>query len=278
MIDNCQSNEKSSTEYLKNKYRNLELYKIDQANAGVARNVGLSKVKTKWVLFADSDDVFLPDLFDRIRPFLDIDSDVVYFPPEFKSDITRKRDYRQHYKKIIGKYIEKPSKRAEWRIRLTFDVPWSKLIKYKYIEDNNLRFEATKKQNDTIFSQKLGILAEKNTISSVPIYTAIDNSDSITHNLEKEYFKDAVSVKIRSYKLKMSCVDKKILKQSNDLLFYEPFQTIVKSFNIYRNPSFTYDIFLEFKKNGVPIVTPFVIRTGLRRILSGLKRVLKLEV
>ncbi|KAA6303909.1 putative glycosyltransferase EpsJ, partial [termite gut metagenome] len=47
--------------------------------AGYARNVGLSKAKGKWLLFADADDFFCEFLLQNIDKYLNANVDVVYF-------------------------------------------------------------------------------------------------------------------------------------------------------------------------------------------------------
>lgn len=49
--------------------------------AGASRNVALKKAVGKWILFADADDFFTEDFYEKLVPYLDSDYDLVYFPP-----------------------------------------------------------------------------------------------------------------------------------------------------------------------------------------------------
>ena len=254
---------------IREKNPNVKFYKSPRNGAGAARNFGLAKAKTEWVVFADADDFFMPDFFQIVSSYFESDYDIVYFSPKFESKVLNPKDYRWSYAKMIHKFIDNPTKENEWRVRLTFDVPWSKMLRRQYILDKHLEFDNTKKQNDTIFSQKAGIFAAKVLISDEVIYCAVDNDKSITYQLSKSYFEDALGVKIRSYNLKMKLLNKEILKKSNDLIYIEPIMTIIKSFKLYKETNYTYKIYKKFRENNISVISFIVLRICLYKLLKS---------
>lgn len=255
---------------IQEKNPNIKFYKSPNQGAGLARNLGIAKAETEWIVFADADDFFMPDFFRVVSSYFESDSDIIYFSPMFETEIVNPKDYRWSYKKMIRKFIDNPTKENEWKIRLTFDVPWSKMLRRQYILDKQLEFDDTKKQNDTIFAQKAGIFADKVIISNEVIYCAVDNNKSITHQLSKPYFEDALSVKIRSYNLKMKLINKKFLRNYNDLIYIEPIMTIIKSFKIYKEIAYTYKTYQIFREHNIPVFSFTVLHICLNKLTEKL--------
>ena len=84
--------------------------------AGYARNVGLDHAKGKWILFADSDDFFVEDMYDIICSYVDSETDVIYFKSNsvLSADINREAKRNAHVNKIINQYLIDGD---EWPIR-----------------------------------------------------------------------------------------------------------------------------------------------------------------
>ncbi|MFV0557788.1 MAG: glycosyltransferase family 2 protein [Enterococcus sp.] len=256
IVDNTPDYNISALEKLKKKNRFVEIYQIETGGAGAARNLGLEKVVHEWVLFADSDDIFLEGFYEKILSVLDGAYDVVYFAPQYEG-IARNcygaLDHRTRYAELVETFNNEQSEVNEWTLRLRFDVPWSKLIKYDFLQKNNIYFDCVKKQNDTIFSQKVGLLAQKVQISPLNIYCTIDNPHSITHQLSKDYYEDAVEVRVRSCLMQRERVSKAFLKECNPKIFLLPLATIRESYRFYRSLGYSLQILNRFKQNKVPI-------------------------
>ena len=140
----------------------------DKKGAGSARNVGLRHATGEWLLFADSDDIFLDSMHEEITKFVDSDYDIVFFPPY----IDRSQGIReavQKYKAICKAY-QQGVEGADTLLRYQFVAPWSKLIRHRLVKENRIQFDEVMFSNDVMFSTRCGCYASKITASSNPIY------------------------------------------------------------------------------------------------------------
>lgn len=49
--------------------------------AGTCRNIGIDSSDGKWLIFADADDYFMPELYTNLKEYVDKLYDIVYFTP-----------------------------------------------------------------------------------------------------------------------------------------------------------------------------------------------------
>lgn len=47
-------------------------------SAGSCRNIGLEHAKGKWILFADADDYFLPNMYDVVKSYFETNYDIIF--------------------------------------------------------------------------------------------------------------------------------------------------------------------------------------------------------
>lgn len=144
--------------------------------AGAARNLGIAESRADWLLFADSDDYFLPDLDKKIYPYLSKQIDVVYFSPTSIREGGGESRRHVRYKEIISQY----SKSHDHRLLYAFSVPWSKLIYRPFIVKNNIRFDQVVASNDVVFSLKLAFYSNKVLCEFINIYCVTDSELSLT--------------------------------------------------------------------------------------------------
>ena len=179
------SNQDNCIDIIKNDFPNVSfmLNKTGRHNAGVARNIGLSKVSGDWILFADADDFFVPKAFDKIFSCIDSKYDCIYFSPTSINENTGEIDTRHiPYLSMVQCYINNSD---QDKIRYKYYVPWSKLVKRELIVKNNLRFDEIPASNDVMFSLYVGILSKKIAVYDKVIYcvTRSENSLTETRNL-----------------------------------------------------------------------------------------------
>lgn len=73
-------------------------------SAGTCRNIGIDNSTSKWLLFADSDDYFLPCFLKTVSKYFDSDYDIVFFPPISRIYGTNiESDRHQYYANFIEK-------------------------------------------------------------------------------------------------------------------------------------------------------------------------------
>lgn len=70
------------------------IYTKEGKGAGYAMNVGISKAQGKWILFADADDFFLPNVIEKISPYSDCPQNLILFNSicRFSDDLTQNGD------------------------------------------------------------------------------------------------------------------------------------------------------------------------------------------
>lgn len=221
--------------------------------AGTARNYGMKCAHGKWLLFADADDKFTLDSFANMDKYCLNQNDLVYFMPITQGIVSA--DYRVHYKRMFERYFSNINSVNEWEIRLNFDVPWSKVVKKDFVQENFIWFDQTQKHNDTIFSQKVGINAKHVAIINKSIYIAIDNSKSVTHRSNKKLFDDMVDVRIRSYLLKRNHFSKQFLLNNDSHLFQEPLSYLWNSIKFFKSFGYSASVYRKFKEKKISVFT-----------------------
>src|SRR5699024_4128600 len=83
---------------------------LNNKGAGVARNIGLKHATGKWLLFADADDRFTPNLIDKIQQFIQSEYDIIYFRPSSFNDKTGEITKRHaQYERLVNNYLKNPS-------------------------------------------------------------------------------------------------------------------------------------------------------------------------
>lgn len=145
VVDDCSDTGLPLLEELKGKHTEVEWYVTPQnGGAGCARNTGLTHALGKWVLFADDDDYFTPELGPAMDRYSDSDFDIVFFNALIKGK------EKEGDTTSFTAYKINPRKGDKMRYRLP--VPWGKFIKRELIEKNHIHFEETRISNDKTFS------------------------------------------------------------------------------------------------------------------------------
>lgn len=189
VVDDRSDRYLNELERCKKSYDNVLFLQTEygKKGAGAARNTGLSQAEGKWLLFADSDDLFLPEWYEVVSSYLESDYDVIYFSP-----VSRKRDgsaSRRHerYARYINNYLSS-SYGGEERLRGRFSVPWSKMIRTDLVEKNKILFDEVFYSADVMFSAKIGYYAKKIAADETPIYCIIDHEDSMSRTKSGEVY------------------------------------------------------------------------------------------
>lgn len=94
--------------------------------AGYARNVGLDHAKGKWLLLADSDDLFVDDMLDIILPHVDSKADMIFFKKKsvLSDDINKTIERVEYINEYVDDYL---TTGCGTSLRLCIGHPWGKI-------------------------------------------------------------------------------------------------------------------------------------------------------
>ena len=199
------------------KYSNILFLHNDShvKSAGRCRNIGLEKAKGEWILFADSDDIFVEGYSKKIEKYLDSTHDVILFTPTSINLETQEKSHRHmNSKKIINKYLETGEEAATLLLKYKIPEPWAKLISSEFLKKHEIYFDETIAANDRMFSTKVGYYMEDYIATKDIVYCVSFVHGSLTNNHSKEVFHTRMNVYIEYYhflKEKISAHEFKLL-------------------------------------------------------------------
>lgn len=190
VIDDKSDNELEEYINMKSKIQYSHITFIEnntnKKGAGVCRNIGLYRALGEWILFADSDDYFTEEFYEKVKKYLSTDNDVIYFiPTSIEQDTGNISDRHLIYEERVNNYLDKKDLKSELYLKYHFVVPWSKLIRRNLITKNNITFDETIVSNDIMFSTKVSYYMNKFDVSRDVIYCATRNRGSLTTKISQ---------------------------------------------------------------------------------------------
>ena len=165
--------------------------------AGCARNVGLSHVEGRYILFLDADDYFTPNAFDACDKYINEDYDIVYFRTDSININDGSRSCRHNViNNLVTRYLESGD---EGVLRYRFVNPVAKMISSDFVLKKGFRFDEIRVSNDVWFSLMTGHSAKKICADEAVVYmiTADDGGNSLTRIRTSEVFLLRYQVMVR---------------------------------------------------------------------------------
>ena len=156
------------------------IYTKEGKGAGYARNVGLTKAKGEWLIFADADDFFCDELSELIDKHYTDKADIVYFAADsvYSESLKHspKLDNRNNW---IEKYLSNPRKIEEY-CRYFHTEPWAKMIRRELVEREQIKFDETPLANDFYFSVVSAYYAKNIIFDNHVIYMYTEREGSLS--------------------------------------------------------------------------------------------------
>lgn len=230
-------------------------------SAGTCRNIGIDKSVGEWLLFADADDFFLENMFEKIEKALKKINDrveIIYFFPKSLNIKTNKSSYREiKLVEIMNNYLKEKNYKNELKLRYCTYVPWSKLVKKSLVNKYNIKFDEIIVSNDIMFSTKIGRYAWEIAISNEEIYCVTKNDRSLTSIRDFMKFDMRIDTFIRYYNY-LSEEERKEIEISPLPLLFEGRYYGVKNF---------FFILRKLKQNKIKIFSYFKLEMYRIKIL-----------
>ncbi|MFA7523277.1 MAG: glycosyltransferase family A protein [Halothiobacillaceae bacterium] len=159
----------------------------ENAGAGVARNIGLDAAQGRWLVFADSDDEFLPGAFDIFDRVLRADDELVYFLAEAVQEIDGSPSVRsERMNELVMAYLASPNEEMLQRLQLQHVVPWAKVYSRSFIEAHELRFDPVRLSNDVAFNVLAAVQARRVRAEAAAVYRVYCRAGSLTMDASAE--------------------------------------------------------------------------------------------
>ncbi len=195
------------------------------SGAGAARNIGLAEANGQYLIFADSDDQFLPDAFGIFDEHITPEFELVYFLAEAKQEADDSRSLRaDRMNELCSTYLNAPSEATLKLLNLKHVVPWAKVYSRQFIKDIAISFEEVRFSNDVAFNVLSAIQTKKLRVVPKPVYVCFRRPDSLTGDPTPEAFLERVGVQIRlASALKMLGVESQYLPSGTGLLMKATF-------------------------------------------------------
>lgn len=199
-------------------FPNVQLFKNDSGTkgAGASRNIALQKAVGNWILFADADDFFVENFYDKLVPYLDSDYDIVYFPPTSMDELTGKESTR-HIVDVehVSRYYKDPSLKNMTALKYGVCVPWSKLIRRGLFDEYSIKFDEIMVSNDIMCMTKCAYYSSSIAAANETIYCVTRGLQTLTTKRSEKNFDIRVDVLIRRYCFLRENLSKQEFKYTN---------------------------------------------------------------
>jgi len=165
----------------------------EKKGAGYVRNVGLSKVKGKWILFADADDFFHENFIERLDLYKDSNYDIIYFDTDscYSDNLVQTN---QRIPNISVGVANKNLDMLKWQVT----VVWGKMYSSKLILQKKILFEEVLASNDVMFAYQCSFYSQQCVIDPFVLYTSTINKNSLCFSMNLRNLDARVNVRLRA--------------------------------------------------------------------------------
>lgn len=165
-----------------NRKNTLVLFNKDGLGAGHARNVGLQYAEGKWILFMDSDDLYMENAFNMLDDYLNSDYDIIFWGiTSVMSDDLSSCDRHQFKMKFLER-LKRDKEQLGFYCRYYYTEPWGKMVKRELIDKYNIKFEESLVANDFRFSIMTGYYASSVYYDERVLYCLTERRGSLSNS------------------------------------------------------------------------------------------------
>jgi len=175
---------------------NVTFYQLStKGYAGGARNLGLSVAEGRYILFADSDDMFTDDSFDVFDESIKSGSDLILFKSTSFVEGSCAVGVRDKYRN--RRLLKGPVEAALGAVS-----PWAKLIRKTLLDEHGVYFSEVPAANDVVFSIKLACVASKIEVVQRVVYKVSQGE----HSLSSDFGLDKALSRLREQRKRILLV------------------------------------------------------------------------
>lgn len=212
-----------------NQFKNVRfIFSETNGGGGKARNIGIENSFGKYLIFADSDDFFLPSFNKILDEYVDSDEDLIIFNAiSLNSDTYYYEKRSRQLNNLINRYSKnKSNKNSLIYIKYLFGEPWCKIIRRELVDTQNIRFDEISIHNDTKFSYLVGHFAKNISINPICAYCVTER----THSVSKSIGTDKILTRAKVFYEKNKFLELNNIKIV-DRIFFSPLWIALKSFD-----------------------------------------------
>lgn len=248
-----------------NKDSRIVLIKQENTGQGLARNKGIEKASGKYILLLDADDIFSPDLLEKLYSAAETNSSDITICKslDFDNDtnITNKDCYAVNTDMYPSYNKFYPFDHPDFIFNFSVGWAWDKLFRLDFVKKNNIYFPSLKHSEDLVFvfgaycyNPSIYIIDDilihhrmnnKNSVSNVrsnsPLLfidaTKILQNIMKLQNVEQLFNHSFVNWIVQFYYWHLDTID-----QKNKILVQNAINSFFKEFNFYKyDANFFYD-------------------------------------
>lgn len=175
--------------------------------AGKARNIGMEKAQGKWLLFADSDDLYEKGFIEILDKYSSKDIDILYFDVYYTWDLEKCQErWPQRYSESITNYLKnRNSKYWLLMIKHIIQGPWNFMVRSNYVQNIGAKYEEVPKGNDAYFHHYVAMNTDKCDVVGDKLYYWLWSDNGITHKKRDwNYYLSAMHHKVSHIKMRVA--------------------------------------------------------------------------
>lgn len=157
---------------------------FDKKGGGCAHavNLAMDAACGKWIIRADADDFFCPEIEQAMAQYLDSDNDIIYF----KASSVNLPDMTPGYRGDTNNMAVDHALSGDYRYVFANSCPWCKFYKREFIEAHHLRLHEVRWSTEVTFCAQIAVLAKTYAASPMTIYCVTDSDGTMVKNSSLE--------------------------------------------------------------------------------------------